>query len=148
MKKINSLIYKNGKPNSVTEMMSVREKWRKTVPEQVNDVTTPVQYKNKKLTVFVHDNIWLNELSYMKDLFAEKLGENGLEISDILYKYRPAFETFDNPKRQTEYEIADNVKNYIENIVKKIDNKEIAESRKRFLTAFFKKVNFQEWRIK
>ena len=144
MKSIKSLLNQSYNKRCETFIL-IRKVWQSTIPKQVVDITSPACIENKKLLVFVHDNIWIPELNYLTDVFIEKLNENGLDLSTIEYKYKPKYEE-NKIIAYKEYEITDNIKNYIENTVKKIDNKQLAESCAKLLTALFKRVNFKEWR--
>lgn len=117
--------------------------------DNLKPVTTPYHFDpyTKTLTIKVHDNIWYTDLSYMTEDFKLILNEKGLDVLKVVFKYSPKYEKV-KKQSQTAYNLSDKCKNYIENSVKKINNKKIAENFKEYLINYFQHNSFESWIIK
>ena len=144
-----SQMLNNNSYSAVMQMSIIYKIWYSIIMDNLKDVTTPYNFDpyTKTLTIKVYDNMWYSNLQYLADDFKEKLNENGLTISKIIFKYTPKYEKI---KKNNEicYEITKKCQNYIENSVKKIDNKNIAEKFKVYLLNYFKHNSFESWIIK
>lgn len=122
--------------------------WYSVIMDCLKPVTTPYSFDpyTKTLTVKVHDNIWYTDLSFLTEDFKVKLNENGLDVSKVVFKYKPKYEKFEPTK--TTYTISDKCNNYIDNSVKKINNENLADSFKKFLTNYFTYNSFEKWIVK
>ena len=134
-----SQMLNNNSYSAVMQMSIIYKVWYSIIMDNLKDVTTPYNFDpyTKTLTIKVYDNMWYSNLQYLADDFKEKLNENGLTISKIIFKYTPKYE-----------KITKKCQNYIENSVKKIDNKNIAEKFKEYLLNYFKHNSFESWIIK
>ena len=148
MKKLNQIL-QNSSNNAVLQMSHIYKIWYSVIMDNLKTVTTPYNFDpyTKTLTIKVHDNIWFTDLSYMTEDFKIKLNEKGLDVLKVVFKYSPKYEKIKQDK-QTTYELSDKCKNYIENSVKKINNKEIAENFKKYLINYFQHNNFESWIVK
>ncbi|MCI6475929.1 MAG: DUF721 domain-containing protein [Mucispirillum sp.] len=144
-----SQMLNNNSYSAVMQMSIIYKVWYSIIMDNLKEVTTPYNFDpyTKTLTIKVYDNMWYSNLQYLVDDFKEKLNENGLTISKIIFKYTPKYEKI---KKNNEicYEITKKCQNYIENSVKKIDNKNIAEKFKEYLLNYFKHNSFESWIIK
>lgn len=148
MKKLNQILQNNS--NSATLQMShIYKIWYSVIMDNLKTITTPYNFDpyTRTLTIKVHDNIWFTDLSYMTEDFKIKLNENGLDVLKVVFKYSPKYEKI-KQDNQTTYELTDKCKNYIENSVKKINNKKIAESFEKYLVNYFQHNNFESWIVK
>lgn len=148
MKKLNQIL-QNSSNSAVLQMSHIYKIWYSVIMDNLKTVTTPYNFDTytKTLTIKVHDNIWFTDLSYMTEDFKIKLNEKGLDVLKVVFKYSPKYEKIKQDK-QTTYELSDKCKNYIENSVKKINNKEIAENFKKYLINYFQHNNFENWIVK
>lgn len=148
MKKLNQIL-QNSSNSSILQMNHIYKIWYSVIMDNLKTVTTPYNFDpyTKTLTIKVHDNIWFTDLSYMTEDFKIKLNEKGLDVLKVVFKYSPKYEKIKQDK-QTTYELSDKCKNYIENSVKKINNKEIAENFKKYLINYFQHNNFESWIVK
>lgn len=148
MKKLNQIL-QNSSNSSILQMSHIYKIWYSVIMDNLKTVTTPYNFDpyTKTLTIKVHDNIWFTDLSYMTEDFKTKLNKNGLDVLKVVFKYSPKYEKIKQDK-QTTYELSDKCKNYIENSVKKINNKEIAENFKKYLINYFQHNNFESWIVK
>lgn len=148
MKKLNQIL-QNSSNSAVLQMSHIYKIWYSVIMDNLKTVTTPYNFDpyTKILTIKVHDNIWFTDLSYMTEDFKIKLNEKGLDVLKVVFKYSPKYEKIKQDK-QTTYELSDKCKNYIENSVKKINNKEIAENFKKYLINYFQHNNFENWIVK
>lgn len=148
MKKLNQIL-QNSSNSAVLQMNHIYKIWYSVIMDSLKTVTTPYNFDpyTKTLTIKVHDNIWFTDLSYMTEDFKIKLNEKGLDVLKVVFKYSPKYEKIKQDK-QTTYELSDKCKNYIENSVKKINNKEIAENFKKYLINYFQHNNFENWIVK
>lgn len=131
------------------QMSIIYKVWYSLIMDNLKEVTTPYNFDpyTKILTIKVSDNMWYSNLIYLADDFKEKLNENGLTVSKIIFKYTPKYEK-NTKNNEINYEITKKCQNYIENSVKKIDNKNIAEKFKEYLLNYFKHNSFENWIIK
>ena len=148
MKKLNQIL-QNSSNSSILQMSHIYKIWYSVIMDNLQTVTTPYNFDpyTKTLTIKVHDNIWFTDLSYMTEDFKIKLNEKGLDVLKVVFKYSPKYEKI-KQDNQTTYELSDKCKNYIENSVKKINNKEIAENFKKYLINYFQHNNFESWIVK
>ncbi len=148
MKKLNQIL-QNSSNSSILQMSHIYKIWYSVIMDNLKTVTTPYNFDpyTKTLTIKVHDNIWFTDLSYMTEDFKIKLNEKGLDVLKVVFKYSPKYEKI-KQDNQTTYELSDKCKNYIENSVKKINNKEIAENFKKYLINYFQHNNFESWIVK
>lgn len=148
MKKLKQIL-QNSSNSAVLQMSHIYKIWYSVIMDNLKTVTTPYNFDpyTKTLTIKVHDNIWFTDLSYMTEDFKIKLNEKGLDVLKVVFKYSPKYEKIKQDK-QTTYELSDKCKNYIENSVKKINNKEIAENFKKYLINYFQHNNFESWIVK
>lgn len=148
MKKL-SQILQNSSNSAVLQMSHIYKIWYSVIMDTLKPVTTPYSFDpyTKVLTIKVHDNIWFTDLSYMTEDFKAKLNENGLDVLKVVFKYSPKYEKIQKSNQIT-YKISDKCKNYIENSVKKLNNKPMAENFEKFLTNYFQHNNFEDWIIK
>jgi len=148
MKKL-SQILQNNSNSSILQMSHIYKIWYSVVMDNLKQVTTPYSFDpyTKTLTIKVHDNIWYTDLSYMTEDFKIKLNENGLDVLKVVFKYSPKYEKI-KQNNQTTYELTDKCKNYIDNSVKKIDNKKIAQNFEKYLVNYFQHNSFEDWIIK
>ncbi len=148
MQKLSHLL-RNKSSAAIEQMKVIYKVWYSIIIDNLKEITTPYRFDpyTKTLTIKVHDNLWLSDLSYLKDDFKVKLNENGLTISNIVFKYSPKYEKIDE-KKEDLYEISRKCQNYIESIIKKIDNKEIAEAFKKYLIMYFQHNSFEDWIVK
>lgn len=148
MKKL-SQILQNNSNSSILQMSHIYKIWYSVVMDNLKQVTTPYSFDpyTKTLTIKVHDNIWYTDLSYMTEDFKIKLNENGLDVLKVVFKYSPKYEKI-KQNNQITYKLSDKCKNYIDNSVKKIDNKKIAQNFEKYLVNYFQHNNFEDWIIK
>lgn len=148
MKKLNQIL-QNSSNSAVLQMSHIYKIWYSVIMDNLKTVTTPYNFDpyTKTLTIKVHDNIWFTDLSYMTEDFKIKLNEKGLDVLKVVFKYSPKYEKIKQDNLTT-YELSDKCKNYIENSVKKINNKEIAENFKKYLINYFQHNNFENWIVK
>lgn len=148
MKKLNQIL-KNNSNSAILQMSHIYKIWYSIIMDNLKAVTTPYSFDpyTKILVIKVHDNIWYIDLSYMTEDFKIKLNENGLDVSEVIFKFSPKYEKIKN-NNQSVYEISDKCKNYIENSVKKLNNKFIAENFKKYLINYFQHNSFEKWIVK
>lgn len=148
MKKL-SQILQNNSNSSILQMSHIYKIWYSVVMDNLKQVTTPYSFDpyTKTLTIKVHDNIWYTDLSYMTEDFKIKLNENGLDVLKVVFKYSPKYEKI-KQNNQIKYKLSDKCKNYIDNSVKKIDNKKIAQNFEKYLVNYFQHNSFEDWIIK
>lgn len=148
MKKLNQIL-QNSSNSAILQMNHIYKIWYSVIMDNLKTVTTPYNFDpyTKTLTIKVHDNIWFTDLSYMTEDFKIKLNEKGLDVLKVVFKYSPKYEKI-KQNNQTTYKLSDKCKNYIENSVKKINNKKIAEDFEKYLVNYFQHNNFESWIIK
>lgn len=144
-----SQMLNNNSYSAVMQMSIIYKVWYSIIMDNLKEVTTPYNFDpyTKILTIKVSDNMWYSNLIYLADDFKDKLNENGLNVSKIIFKYVPKYEKIEK-NNEICYEITKKCENYIENSVKKIDNKQIAEKFKEYLINYFKHNSFESWIIK
>ncbi len=148
MKKLSQILQSNSN-SSILQMSHIYKIWYSVVMDNLKQVTTPYSFDpyTKTLTIKVHDNIWYTDLSYMTEDFKIKLNENGLDVLKVVFKYSPKYEKI-KQNNQIIYKLSDKCKNYIDNSVKKIDNKKIAQNFEKYLVNYFQHNSFEDWIIK
>lgn len=148
MKKLNQIL-QNSSNSAVLQMNHIYKIWYSAIMDNLKTVTTPYSFDpyTKTLIIKVHDNIWYTDLSYMTEDFEIMLNKKGLDVLKVVFKYSPKYEKV-KQNNKTIYELSDKCKNYIENSVKKINNKKVAENFEKYLINYFQHNKFESWIIK
>lgn len=149
MKKLGNIL--NNTYATVLQMKLIHKKWYNLVSYNLSlaKATCPYSFDpyTKILTVKVYDNLWYSNISFMAEDFTNKLKQDGLEVSNIIFKHSPKYEINIQDNKE-KFKISNKCENYIENTVKKINNKEMASIFKEYLICFFENNNFEEWILK
>lgn len=150
MQKLGTILLNDEDNKKNKNQYLLRKIWYNIIPEEAVEKTTPYYYndKNREAKILFHDNMWRIELSYLKEDYIEKFAENGLIIDNLIFEYSIKHDKYAIKKEIKEYELTEKAVNYIENTVKKINNKILAEKTESLLKTFFKKHNYNEWIIK
>lgn len=114
MNKITDIINNNIGNTALSNYLLLERKWRLSVTKKIADNTTPIKISdNHVLTVFVHDNLWLQELGYMKEEIIEMLRKSDIFIIDIKFKYSPHKEALKECPKYDENPITQEIENEI-----------------------------------
>ncbi len=114
MNKITDILNKNIAKGFISDYLLLSKKWRLSVTKNIADNTTPIKINDKQvLTVLVHDNIWLQELGYLKEEIIEMLRKCDIFIIDIKFKYSPPKEILKDPPKLDENPITQEIENEI-----------------------------------
>ena len=114
MNKITDVINNNIGNTAISNYVLLEKKWRSAVAKKIGDNTTPIKINDKHvLTVLVHDNLWLQELGYMKEEIIEMLRKSDIFIMDIKFKYSPHKETLKEQPKYDENPITQEIENEI-----------------------------------
>ncbi|MCD8567837.1 MAG: DUF721 domain-containing protein [Geovibrio sp.] len=91
MKKISELL-ESKLAGEAREHSSLAKTWHHAVGDTVAAIAMPVKIDGACLIVGVSDNMWLSELSHMKDDILENLAEKGLNVDDVRFVFRTGAE--------------------------------------------------------
>lgn len=127
------------KSSIISNFVTLSKVWKISTTEGIALVTTAIRIDSKgELLVLVHDNIWLTELNYLKVELLERLNANGMKVKSLNFKYSPAYVKNSKQKQRLRV-ITEDEKIYIENISQNINNKELKESFKNAMYAYFQR---------
>lgn len=143
MKKISDLL-DSKLAKEAREYTTLASAWRCAVGDTVAAAAMPIKIEGSNLLVGVNDQMWLSELTYMKDEILERLAEQKLNVEDIRFifkkappkKTKPVF----RPREITEKELRT-----VHNVCSIIKDDELRASAERALKAYFGKYSYEDF---
>lgn len=143
MKKISDLL-DSKLAREAREYSSLASAWRSAVGETVASAAMPIKIDGANLLVAVNDQMWLSELTYMKDEILERLAENKLNVEDVRFifkkappkKTKPVF----RPREITEKELRT-----VHNLCSVIKDEALRTSAEKALKAYFGKYSYEDF---
>lgn len=139
MKKISEVLDSAPSSPIYGEFWRIHKIWQKSVTKNTAEVTTPIKIEKQTLTVLVHNDIWCIELNHLKTEIKEKLAINGLNIEELVFKYKPVYVKQHQPPKRQFYEITPKMQSIIEETTKNMDNTELILMLTKAMTAYFKR---------
>ncbi|WP_022851141.1 DUF721 domain-containing protein [Limisalsivibrio acetivorans] len=143
MKKVSELIEGRLAENS-REYYVLARAWREAVGPAVSDAAMPVKMEGATLIVGVSDQMWLTELTFMKQDVLEQLAEIGMNAEDIRFVFRPKKhkeEKRPKPSRNP----TDRELKAAKDICAVIEDDRIRQSAERAMEAYFTQYSFEEF---
>lgn len=141
--------------NQMKELLALRSLWKRAVISDISKISSVYSYNLGVLKVKVFDNIWNEELKYLKPEILKRLNEDSetlkitsnLGIKNITFKYEPQRDSFINKEedKKEEYEITDHIKSYIEKSSSLLTDPILKEKWAKMLEARFRHEDFYEW---
>ncbi|QAR32240.1 DUF721 domain-containing protein [Geovibrio thiophilus] len=143
MKKISELL-DNKLAGEAREHSSLAKTWHHAVGDTVAAVAMPLKIDGTCLIVGVSDNMWLSELSHMKDEIMENLAAKGMNVKDIRFVFRQA------PRRKTKpvfvpRNLTDKEERTVKHMCSVIKDKTLRESAEKAMRAYFGKYSYDDF---
>lgn len=143
MKKISELL-ESKLAGEAREHSSLAKTWHHAVGDTVAAIAMPVKIDGACLIVGVSDNMWLSELSHMKDDILENLAEKGLNVDDVRFVFRQA------PKRKQKpvfspRMLTDKEERTVKNMCSIIKEERLRESAEKAMRAYFGKYSYDDF---
>ncbi|ADR19595.1 DUF721 domain-containing protein [Calditerrivibrio nitroreducens] len=132
MKKFDEIIAEDLLTPDLLKIFRLSANWEKIMGEFIGKNSIPIKLSNNQLIIAVVDNIWMNEFSFMKAEFLERLHSYGYKfVSDIKFvvKLKPKMEN----KPSNPVEITDQMIEKAKNLSSVIKDQSLRE---RFEKAF------------
>lgn len=143
MKKISELL-DSKLANDAREYSSLHSAWRAAVGDAVASAAMPIKIEGASLLVGVSDQMWLSELTHMKDEIVERLAEKGLNVENVRFIFRKAppkkIKPVFRPRELTEKE-----KRTVKNMCSVIKDEELRASAEKALNAYFGKYSYDDF---
>lgn len=130
-------------PEQISQLIHVSSEYKKAVGSRISKLSHPVKYDGKRLVVAVYDNMWLQELSFLKQDIIDTLEAKGIKVNDIkfVHKYKP----FSNNQLHYKKKISERESIYIERFGGFIDDDELRKAYKKALSAYFEKYSLRDF---
>lgn len=86
MKKIDEILAEDLLTPDLLKIFRLSANWEKIMGEFIGKNSIPIKLSNNQLIIAVADNIWMNEFSFMKGEFLERLHSYGYNfVNDVKF---------------------------------------------------------------
>jgi len=130
-------------PENVACTIKLSSTYKKVVGEKVWNVSRPIKYDGKILTVAVFDNIWIQELSFLKQDIISKLKSEGADVSDIKFVHK--FKPLSHDKRFYKRKITEREMVFVDRFSSFIKDDSLRQSYKKALTSYFSRYSLRDF---
>ena len=143
MKKISELL-DSKLAKEARDYSSLASAWHSAVGDTVASAAMPIKVEGVNLLVGVNDQMWLSELTYMKDEIIERLAAEGLNVEGVRFVFRKAppkkIKPIFRPREITEKE-----KRTVKNLCAVIKDEKLRQSAEKALNAYFGKYSYEDF---
>lgn len=131
-------------PENIGELIKINSIYSKCVGSRISKISKPIKFDGKSLTVAVFDNIWLQELAFLKQDIIQKLQAENLNVEQIkfIHKFKPASS---HGKRLYKKKITEKEQVFIDRFSSFIKDDNLRDSYRRALTSYFNRYSLKDF---
>jgi hypothetical protein len=130
-------------PENVSHIIKISAVYKYVVGERIWKVSKPVKYDGKILTVAVFDNIWIQELSFLKQDIINKLKSEGANVSDIKFVHR--FKPLTQEKKFYKRAVTEKEMVFVDRFSSFIKDDSLRQSYRKALTSYFQRYSLRDF---